>query len=137
MRHKRHVDMLVVHCAASKGDVSADTIRQWHLDRGWRDIGYHEVIRTSGLIEIGRDIDEIGAHAAGYNANSIGICLSGGFSGDVSDFTEEQLQSLRDRIDHWTGVYGSLQVVGHNDLTTKKTCPNFDVRHWLLTDELI
>ena len=87
----RDIDTLIVHHSASD-DVSANTIRQWHLNRGWRDIGYHLVIRESGDIELGRPIDQQGAHAKGRNADSVGICLTGEFN--KYSPTIEQINSL-------------------------------------------
>ena len=56
---KRYVDQVFLHCSAS--DVPAhdnlETIRRWHLDRGWRDVGYHYFIRKDGTLERGRDIE--------------------------------------------------------------------------------
>jgi N-acetylmuramoyl-L-alanine amidase len=59
-------------------DPSAEDIRRFHIKvRGWRDIGYHYVIRKDGTLERGRDERTIGAHTKGLNANSIGVCFSG------------------------------------------------------------
>ena len=80
--------MIIVHCADTLAtmDIGVEEIRRWHVEeRGWDDIGYANVIRRDGTIELGRDLDgdgdvadEIGAHAAGFNAQSIGVCLVGG-----------------------------------------------------------
>ncbi len=125
----RPIDTIIVHCSAS-GDVSAGTIRHWHLNRGWRDIGYHYVIRKSGAIEIGRPIEQVGAHAHRHNQTSIGICLTGGKDGAV-DYTPEQMHSLEVLCHGLNMRYGlGLRVIGHNDVTASKTCPNFDVWEW-------
>ena len=133
----REINRIIIHCAASKTDVSAATIKKWHTKpkeeggNGWSDIGYHYVVRASGMIEVGRPLAKIGAHVRGHNRDSVGICLSGGYNGKI-DYTKPQMDSL------WTlvnGLYYSLpvganQVIGHNDLTNAKTCPNFDVFEW-------
>jgi len=125
----RKIDLIVVHCAASKGDVSAETIRQWHLDRGWRDIGYHYLIRTAGNLEMGRPIEQVGAHVRGHNSTSIGICLAGGFGG-VFDATDDQMTTLEILIRGLLSKYPDCEVSGHNDYDLGKTCPNFDVPAW-------
>jgi hypothetical protein len=83
-------------------DIGADTIRDWHVNgNGWRDIGYHLVIRRDGSIEKGRDINDSGAHAAGYNSKSIGLCLVGGMAEDNSaenNFTAQQWTSLLAKV---------------------------------------
>ena len=78
MEPRNSTELIVIHCAATKTsmDVDAATIKDWHVNgNGWRDIGYHKVIKRSGEVEDGRDIRDSGAHAAGYNHKSIGICL--------------------------------------------------------------
>lgn len=76
----RKINMIVLHCTATiEGkDYSVDTIRQWHLKRGFKDIGYHYIIHPDGKIEAGRKEEEVGAHTVGQNANSIGISYVGG-----------------------------------------------------------
>ena len=129
----RDINQIIIHCSVTKGDVSADTIRKWHTDRGWRDIGYHYVIRTDGSIETGRPIKKAGAHTKGHNKDSIGICLAGGFDGTTDDFTDEQFESLLVLVAGLRSIYGALSVYGHNDFTNAKTCPNFNVYNWWLT----
>lgn len=70
---------IIVHHSKS-GDVSAETIREWHIGRGFSDIGYHFVIRKSGELEVGRPLSTIGAHAKGKNLDSVGVCIVGDFS---------------------------------------------------------
>lgn len=128
----RDINTVVVHCAATKPsmDIGATQIRKWHVEeRNWRDIGYHFVIRRSGVIESGRPITESGAHARGHNKNSIGICLVGGISEEGKpdfNFTFTQLEALKDLVDDLEDEYGPLQIIGHRDISKKK-CPNFDV----------
>ena len=126
----REIRKIIIHCSAS-GDVSADEIRQWHLARNWRDIGYHYVIRASGAIEQGRPLEESGAHCKGQNADSVGVCLTGGKDG-AYDFTPEQFKSLESLVSVLTKTLEIEDdaVKGHNDFTTEKTCPNFDVWEW-------
>ena len=127
----REINRIIVHCSATKGDVSAATIRKWHKAKGWRDIGYHYVIRTDGSIETGRPIKEAGAHTRGHNKDSIGICLAGGFGG-TDYYTNEQWESLLVLIEGLRSTYGATGIYGHNDFTDTKTCPNFDVEDWWL-----
>ena len=59
------------------------TYQDLHLDqRGWWDIGYNFVIGEDGNIYEGRGWDYTGAHAIGYNTQSIGICIIGDFTGN-------------------------------------------------------
>jgi N-acetylmuramoyl-L-alanine amidase len=80
----RNIEKIIVHCAATREGqhIKTDTIRNWHLKRGWSDIGYHYVIELDGTIGIGRPIERSGAHTKGLNSNSIGVCYVGGVETD-------------------------------------------------------
>ena len=47
---RKKTEYLIIHCAATKPsmDIGLTEIRKWHLDRGWRDVGYHYIIRRNG-----------------------------------------------------------------------------------------
>jgi N-acetylmuramoyl-L-alanine amidase len=134
MNVRNVTEHIVIHCAATKPsmDTDADDIDRWHRERGWLKIGYHFVIKRDGTIQSGRDVDEIGAHAKGYNATSVGVCLVGGLSEDnkpEENFTEDQWNSLSSVIETLTNKYPDAEVIGHNNISDK-TCPNFDVGEW-------
>jgi len=142
--------MLVIHCADTypSMDIGAKEINGWHLARGWSGIGYALVIRRNGVLERGRDLDndgdvtdETGAHARGYNRESIGVCLVGGrsfYNLPEPNFTPEQLTTLASTISLIRAKYPSIEVLGHRDLPeVKKACPCFDVGFWLESGELI
>ena len=136
--------LLVIHCTDTpiSMDIGVEEIGEWHVARGWSAIGYAHVIRRSGLIENGRDLDgdgdvsdEVGAHAAGFNTESIGICLVGGrgLNGQPqSNFTYEQLRALDRVVAMYERKFTGIRTVGHCDLLgVKKACPCFDVKGWL------
>ncbi|XP_029159569.1 uncharacterized protein LOC114931584 [Nylanderia fulva] len=55
--------------------------QNFHMDdRGWWDIGYNFLIGEDGNAYEGRGWNYVGAHAPGYNTQSIGICILGDFS---------------------------------------------------------
>ena len=141
--HSREINRIIIHCSASDfGDV--ETIRKWHLERGFSDIGYHYVIlngrRTpfrkyikadDGLIELGRPWWRQGAHTKGENYDSLGICLIGNpkFIGAPEMwFTENQLESLRRLVSQLMQEFDipSSQIHGHNEYAPK-LCPGFRV----------
>ena len=126
----RDIKEIIVHCAATSGDVTAATIRKWHMDQGWSDIGYHHLIRMSGLIEPGRPKAKTGAHVKGHNKHSIGICLAGGIDGTADYVTKAQWEALEMVVRAYVQQFPKAKVCGHNDFTDKKTCPNFDVGAW-------
>lgn len=131
-------DFLIIHCAATPPsmDVGVHEIRQWHMAKGWFDIGYHYVIRRNGTIEKGRPENRPGAHVRGANEVSLGICLVGGVSEDnhkiaEDNFTDHQMRSLRDLIVELKSRYPDAGVIGHRDVPgVTKACPSFDVLAW-------
>ncbi|MEO5098122.1 N-acetylmuramoyl-L-alanine amidase, partial [Bacteroides thetaiotaomicron] len=76
----REIKLLVIHCSATRCNVSfpVERLRECHLQRGFRDIGYHFYITRDGVLHHCRPVSEIGAHARGFNRHSIGICYEGG-----------------------------------------------------------
>ncbi len=144
----RTIRQLIIHCSATAAnlDIGAAQIRAMHRDQGWTDIGYHYVIRRNGRVELGRDLDkdgdideETGAHAFGWNVESIGICLIGGANpaGEgEANFTREQMVALAAFLVAKREQYPGVRVMGHRDTGAKKDCPSFDVAHWLKTGAL-
>lgn len=186
----RSINLLVLHCSASPngdglfrgtpgqpGFKTPDVvIDEWHRQRGFerthpdskfwnpklRSIGYHFVLSCNGAVYTGRSLDEPGAHAQGFNANSIGICLTG-----TDAYTAEQWRMLasvvqrlckqfeiplqaptrRANARHPLGYTVAGGVCGHRDLSPDrdgdgliepfeylKTCPGFSVDAWLRAD---
>lgn len=125
---KRPIDTIVIHHSATPRGrhVSVDEIREWHLERGFSDIGYHEVILIDGTIAAGRNIDTPGAHVKGRNSTSIGICLIG----DGRDgFESEQWAALKSLVRYYKIMIPYAKIVGHRDLAAT-ICPGFDVKAW-------
>ena len=134
--------ILVVHCSATRPeqDIGAKVIRDWHLQKGWSDLGYHIVIRRDGFIEYGRPFDRDGAHVKGHNTGTIGVCMVGGLDYDgepAPEFNGEQLLSLKRVIQALNILFPNIKVMGHRDFPdVHKACPSFDVYHWMTTGVL-
>ena len=132
----REVDLIVIHCSFTKPeqDWGVNEIRRIHVEeKGWRDIGYHVVIRRDGTMEHGRDFSEPGAHARGYNKRSLGVCLIGGMSPSgqpEANFTSAQWHALAEMVKSLLGAFPGARVVGHKDLNPTKECPCFDAMAW-------
>lgn len=128
----RKINKIIIHCTATiEGkEYSVDTIRQWHKQRGFSDIGYHYIIHLDGTIETGRPIEIAGAHCKGYNSNSIGICYVGGLDTQLKakdTRTQEQKESLNELIVNMLEKYPQATVHGHNEFA-KKECPCYNVK---------
>ena len=129
----RLINSIIVHCADNYADmdIGVKEIDVWHKNRKFDKIGYHYVIRRDGTVEKGRKLNEVGAHAYGFNAHSIGICYAGGLSEDAEpedNRTPEQKQSMIDLIKSLLKVFPSINTIcGHRDLKgVTKACPCFD-----------
>ena len=118
---RRKTERIIIHHAATYGDVNAAMIHQWHLNRGWKGIGYHYVVGMTGLIEEGRNENSIGSHSgASGNSNSIGICLAGNFM--VNKPTDAQIMALVTLIKDIFSRRGILLIQGHNEVMAT-ACP--------------
>lgn len=131
---RTRTELIVIHCSATKPsqDIGAEEIRQWHRKRGWRDIGYHIVIRRDGTVEPGRSLEQVGAHAKGHNDRSVGVCMVGGVNEAGKpdcNFTAAQWASLATEIADLIEMYPDADVIGHRDLSSK-ACPCFDATAW-------
>lgn len=132
----KKVNKIILHCSATKEgvDINAKTIDGWHKKRGWKEIGYHYVVRLDGLIETGRMINEIGAHVKGENLNSIGICYIGGLESFETNGeykpkdtrTKEQKESILILLNYLKKIYPEALIYGHNSFSNK-SCPCFNV----------
>ena len=131
----RKINRVILHCSATPASrpVTVDEIRRWHVQgNGWRDIGYHWVVMQDGSVHPGRPESETGAHVAGHNADSIGVCYVGGL--DDASFqptdtrTPEQRAAMYRLIEEIQARHsGKLTVHGHNEFAAK-ACPCYDVQ---------
>ena len=127
----RTINEIIVHCSATPEgkDYTLDTIRQWHRQRGFSDIGYHYVIHPDGTVEEGRDVNIAGAHCSGHNSKSIGICYIGGMTADNKKAkdtrTDAQKVNLKALLMAMRKLYPSAKIHGHRDFAAK-ACPSFD-----------
>lgn len=135
----RPIDAIIIHCSYTFADMDTDAaeIKRWHVeDNNWHDIGYHYVIRRSGEVEEGRSLERAGAHVAGHNARTIGVCLVGGKARAPhpgTNFTAAQWESLRNLVATLKAQFPSAEIRGHYEYDRHKTCPTFDVRAWAST----
>lgn len=131
----RAINRIIIHCSATPEgkDYTVDTIRKWHKQKGYADIGYHYVIYRDGSIMKGRPLEKIGAHTVGYNTGSIGICYIGGLAKDCKTpkdtRTKEQKESLLKLVHSLKEQFPNATIHGHNEFAAK-ACPSFNVQEW-------
>lgn len=143
----RPINEIIIHCSATPEgrDVSVEDIRQWHVQRGFNDIGYHYVVYRDGSVHVGRALRFVGAHCLGHNAHSVGICYIGGVEArslkPKDTRTNEQKVALRKLIDELRLRFPKARVLGHRDTSPDKNgngkieqwewlkdCPCFDAK---------
>ena len=137
------IEYVIIHCSATDNPSQWDfhSVKELHTapsakafkwgkydtrGRAWSDIGYHYYIERDGKIVSGRNESEMGAHCLGWNNKSLGVCLAGN-----SDFTVQQFTSLTSLI-RLLRTKHDFELVGHNDLSRDKSCPNFNVKKVLM-----
>ncbi len=135
-KKRTETKVIFVHCSATKPtqDIGVRDIRIWHKsENGWLDVGYHFVIRRNGVIEDGRPVDTVGAHAYGHNGDSVAVCLVGGIDsqGEAdSNYTCEQYETLKVLLKTLKASYPEAEIKGHRDVSDK-ACPSFDVHSFV------
>lgn len=146
----RKITHVVIHCSATRQGkvITAADIDRMHRQRGFDRIGYHYFIRLDGTVEKGRPEEVPGAHVAGHNATTIGICYAGGLdaNGKPKDTrTQAQRAAMVRVVLALIHKYRGAKVVGHRDLSPDrdgdgkvekhewlKDCPCFDVSEWMI-----
>jgi N-acetylmuramoyl-L-alanine amidase len=129
----RSIDTIILHYTATPPgmDIGVNEVRQWHVEeRGWSDIGYHYLIRIDGTIEVGRPLEDIGAHCEGHNECSVGVAYVGGLdeNGNSRD-TRTALQHMSIEVLTATlrALFGPVPLLGHREMEGAATeCPGFD-----------
>ncbi len=138
--------ILVWHCLDTPAGMNVDVedVDRWHRERGFTCIGYAGIVQRDGTIQRGRDLDndgdvsdEVGAHAAGFNRESIGWAYAGGKGPNGQpqyNPTAEQLAAMKFITQETESKFSGIDTCGHCDLPeVTKACPVFDVRYWRST----
>lgn len=141
---------LVIHCTTTPEgrDVTSDEIRRWHTDpvskggRGWKQVGYTDLIHLDGTVErlVANNEDsnvdpwEITNGAKGYNAVSRHIVYAGGLASDgktpADTRTVAQIKAMAEYVHCFHEKFPDVRIIGHNEIAAK-ACPSFDVQEWL------
>ena len=130
--------------------MNSGEIRHWHTDpvkkggRGWKQVGYTDMIHLDGRVERlvrnneDAEVDpwEVTNGAKGYNTVSRHVVYVGGVSKDGKTAkdtrTEAQLKAMTAYVRDFHARFPQIRIVGHGELPgVKKACPSFDVAAWL------
>lgn len=141
---------LILHCTATPEgrEVSSEEIRRWHTSpvskggRGWKQVGYTDMIHLDGMVErlVENNEDakvdpwEITNGAKGYNSISRHVVYVGGVAvdGKTPKDTRTSLQktALVNYVKDFHRRFPNVKIIGHREIAAK-ACPSFDVGKWL------
>lgn len=141
---------LVLHCTATPEgrEVSSNDIRAWHTNpvskggRGWKQVGYTDLIHLNGKVErlVNNNEDanvdpwEITNGAKGYNSISRHVVYVGGVVADGETAkdtrTKAQKEVMEGYVKEFHRKHPNVRIIGHNEVAAKD-CPSFDVQVWL------
>jgi len=140
---------LVIHCTETPEgrEVSSADIRRWHTEpvskggRGWKQVGYTDMIHLNGtverLVENNEDAEvdpwEITNGAKGYNSVSRHVVYVGGcdeLMRPKDTRTAAQMDAMMCYVRDFHQRFPDVRIIGHNQVSAKN-CPCFDVPKWL------
>ena len=132
----RRIDYIVLHCTATAQTAKVSSIvRYWKENLGWKNPGYHYIIKPSGNVEQLLPIDQIANGVKGYNAHSIHISYIGGVDANGKAKDNRTLQQKCAQVNMLMKLkkqFPDAQIKGHRDFpNVHKDCPSFDVASWL------
>lgn len=144
----RAIKYIVVHCTATPPTATIESIkRYWKQSLGWKNPGYHYIIKRNGEIVQLNAEENISNGVGGHNRYSIHISYIGGADEQgkpLDNRTDEQKSSLFNKLVELSKKYPDATILGHRDFSPDKNgngiieyfewikgCPSFDVKEWL------
>lgn len=147
----RPIRRIVIHCTATTQSATVEAIKSyWKNQLGWKNPGYHYIIGTNGERHILQHLSKITNGVSGFNTDSVHISYIGGR--DTDDRTDAQKKSMLLLVNELRAndLLGKISVVGHRDLSPDlngngkiephewvKRCPSFEVKDWLLENNIL
>jgi len=129
----RKLEYLVIHCTATPEgrNISSDTIRRWHTapkpeGRGWRQVGYSDMIHLDGSLENLTPFNQDGI-VARHVVYVGGVNEDNTYAKDTR--TPEQTDTLEVYVKYMIKRHPDIKVAGHNQFAAK-ACPSFDTVEW-------
>lgn len=140
----RQIKYIAVHCTGGSQKQGIDGLRAEFRRKGWKNPGYHFVVKPDGGIVQMLDEEKVSNGVKGYNSVSINVAYIGGIDaqGKATDNrTEAQKQSLENLLRILRGKYPKAVIQGHRDFSPDlnrngkieksewiKACPCFDAK---------
>lgn len=125
----RDLRRIILHCSDTEDGPNLDfkAIRRYHMESNkWHDIGYHfvfERIGTMYAVTAGRPIRVEGAHTAGQNYDSVGVCVVGKFDKEVPELVFAGVADFLAFLAPTLAITAQ-DIFFHRNFTDYKTCPD-------------
>lgn len=129
----RAIKYIAVHCTATQPDATVSAIQNyWKKHLGWKNPGYHFIVKADGEIVQLLPIEQVSNGVAGFNTQIINISYIGGVDakGNPKDTrTDAQKSSLLLKLKELKKQFPNAKIQGHRDFpNVKKACPSFDAK---------
>lgn len=137
--NKRQIKHIFVHCTATLPTASVESLRAGWKAIGWKNPGYHYVVKPSGEVVSLQPEDKAANGVKGYNAHAIHVAYIGGLrmlnGTKIYEDTRtlEQMAGLRQILRELRGRYPKAIILGHRSIwgeytpeKWQKLCPCFN-----------
>lgn len=143
--NKRKITHIFVHCTATLPTATVESIQQGWRSIGWKNPGYHYIIKADGTIVQLQPEDKASNGVKGYNAHAIHVAYIGGIglrkanprdvgSAHIEDTrTPAQKAALRAFLADIHSRYPKAVILGHRSIWGESTpekwqklCPCFN-----------
>lgn len=127
----RAIRYIVVHATGGRETQTIADLNVVFKQKGWKNPGYHFVIRRDGSIVQLLDVSRVSNGVKGYNHCSINVAYIGGVDArlnTIDNRTDAQKITMRQLVNKLKRDFPDADIVGHRDLDKGKDCPCFDVK---------
>ena len=137
--NKRQITHIFVHCTATLPTATVESIQQSWRSIGWKNPGYHYVVKADGTIVSLQPEEKAANGVKGHNAHAIHVAYIGGLrmlnGTKIYEDTRtlEQMMALRLILRDIRGRYPKAIILGHRSIwgestpgKWQKVCPCFN-----------
>ena len=123
------IKRIVFHCTATPLNTSISAIlRYWKEDLGWRNPGYHVMVKSNGEYKITHPFNKISNGVKGHNHDALHIAGIFGML-DNGNYEDNSTPEMKEVMEVFLEValekIPNLKVYGHYELAPK-LCPLFE-----------
>lgn len=133
----RTIKYIAIHCTATPQTTTIESIKNyWKNNLGWKNPGYHIIVKPDGSAVELLPIDKVSNGVAGFNSVSINISYIGGVDAKnkpLDNRTDAQKATLLTLVKRYKEMFPNAIVQGHRDFLKRgtsnwKECPSFDAK---------